>query len=252
MLLLSKRQPSALLDQKQTVEFKKYSNNNRTEWKFIPNGAPWFGDFWEHLIGLTKRTIKCTLGKVCISMNMLETIVTEIEGTMNNRPITFISTDIQDLTPLTPSHMLHGRRLDSLPDEVTLENSVISVNLHVKLNRNDQRQNKLLQHFRNRWKHKYLMSLREYHRTTGKNDQSILVGDIVLVHNDSSIQVGDIVLVHNDSNRIKWKLAIVRELISGRDGLVRSAVIKTENGITNRPIVKLFPLEVRNNENEPK
>ena len=108
----------------------------------------------------------------------------------------------------------------------------------MKLNKNVPRQNELLQHFRNMWKHEYLTSLREYHRTTGKNDKSV--------------RVGDIVLVHNDSNRIKWKLAIVRELISGRDGLVRSAVIKTENGITNRPIVKLFPLEVRNNENEPK
>jgi hypothetical protein len=48
----------------------------------------------------------------------------------------------------------------------------------------------------------------------------------------------------------RWKseylpaLAIVTRLISSKDGLVRSAVIKTKHGMTNRPITKLFPLEV--------
>ena len=29
-----------------------------TEWKFIPNRAPWFGGWWERLIGLMKNAIK--------------------------------------------------------------------------------------------------------------------------------------------------------------------------------------------------
>jgi len=33
------------------------------EWRFIPKHAPWFGGFWEHLIGLTKSTLKKTLGR---------------------------------------------------------------------------------------------------------------------------------------------------------------------------------------------
>ena len=37
---------------------------------------------------------------------------------------------------------------------------------------------------------------------------------------------------------------MVEELIVGGDGLVRAANIRTSNGKTNRPIVKLFPLEV--------
>ena len=42
-----------------------------------------------------------------------------------------------------------------------------------------------------------------------------------------------------------WKLAVVQDLVRGKDGLIRSAVIKTDTGITNRPIVKLYPLEIR-------
>ena len=33
------------------------------EWKFIPKRAPWFGGFWERLIGLTKTSLKKVLGR---------------------------------------------------------------------------------------------------------------------------------------------------------------------------------------------
>ena len=43
---------------------------------------------------------------------------------------------------------------------------------------------------------------------------------------------------------VYWKLAVVESLVAGNDGLVRSANIRTKNGITNRPVLKLYPLEV--------
>ena len=33
------------------------------QWKFIPKRAPWYGGFWERLIGLTKMALKKVLGK---------------------------------------------------------------------------------------------------------------------------------------------------------------------------------------------
>ena len=45
-----------------------------------------------------------------------------------------------------------------------------------------------------------------------------------------------------------WKLAVVQELIRGKDGLIRTAVVKTDTSVTNCPIVKLYPLELK----EPK
>jgi len=44
--------------------------------------------------------------------------------------------------------------------------------------------------------------------------------------------------------RIKWKLAVIEGLNKGSDGFVRSADIRTANGKTNRPIARLYPLEV--------
>ena len=45
----------------------------------------------------------------------LLTVVTEVEATLNSRPLSYILTeDLEE--PLTPSHLLVGRRLGSYPD----------------------------------------------------------------------------------------------------------------------------------------
>ena len=43
----------------------------------------------------------------------------------------------------------------------------------------------------------------------------------------------------------------IQGLIEGVDGLVRAANIRTSTGRTNRPITKLYPLEVCTNEATP-
>ena len=45
-----------------------------------------------------------------------------------------------------------------------------------------------------------------------------------------------------------WKMAVVTDLVTGRDGLVRAATLRTANGTTNRPITKLYPLELNETE----
>ena len=51
-------------------------------------------------------------------------------------------------------------------------------------------------------------------------------------------------LVHDDCPRMNWKMAIVEGLVTGNDGRVRSATIRTSSGVTNKPVMKLYPLEV--------
>lgn len=80
-----------------------------TEWKFIPKGAPWYGGFWERMIGLTKTTLKEIIGSKCIRMETLQTVITEIESTLKDRPITYVSSDVNEPERLTPSHLLCGK-----------------------------------------------------------------------------------------------------------------------------------------------
>ena len=95
------------------------------QWKFIPVRAPWYGGFWEHLIGMTKSVLKKILGRSFITFEALQMLAVEIEGALNDHPLTYLSADISDPDPLTPSHLLYGRRIMSLP-YTTVEDGEIS------------------------------------------------------------------------------------------------------------------------------
>ena len=145
------------------------------------------------------------------------------------------------MDPLTPAHLLYGRRITSPPYEFVENDEVDDPTFgdESSVRRLDKRQALTLQHFKSRWRHEYLTSLREYHKkTTGYGTTK------------QRITVGDVVLVQDDGPRINWRLAVVEELIVGRDGLVRAAHVRTVNGRTNRPISKLCPLEVCSTETQ--
>ncbi|XP_069105792.1 uncharacterized protein [Argopecten irradians] len=192
-------------------------------------------DFWERLIGLTKNCLRKVLGRAYVNYDLLMTVITEIEAILNDRPLTYIGADVTELSPLTPSHLLYGRRINSvlypLQDTEDENDNFFDMDTHRILNKEMDRRFQLIEHFWKRWRQEYLTSLREFHRASGSNSQVI--------------KVGDIVQVHDDSPRTTWKIAVVEDLVYGRDNLVRSAVIRTSSGITNRPIIKLYPLEVR-------
>ena len=86
-----------------------------TSWKFIPRRAPWYCGFWERMVGLTKNCLKKVLECLYINYALLQTIVVEMEEHFSNRPLNYISSDISDLEQLTPSHLLYGRQIKSLP-----------------------------------------------------------------------------------------------------------------------------------------
>ena len=62
-----------------------------------------------------KRCLRKTLRNAKLSFEELMTILTEIESTINSRPLTFVSSEELE-EPLTPSHLICGKRLCSLPD----------------------------------------------------------------------------------------------------------------------------------------
>jgi hypothetical protein len=92
----------------------------RIEWSFNTLKAPWQGGFFERLVKSVKRCLKKILGKACVTYEELLTILTEIECVLNPRPLTYVSTeDLEE--PLTPSHLLCGRQILSVPSGDTSE-----------------------------------------------------------------------------------------------------------------------------------
>ena len=209
------------------------------DWQFIPRRAPWYGGFWERLIGLTKQAIRKTLGRSFISLQQLQTIVVEVESMLNDRPLTYVNSDLQDLQPLTPSHLLYGRRIQQAPrplEDQEEENDPSFVD-GVDLRKRVDKLTQLISHFSSRWKREYLTSLREFYKTSRQGKQLIRTGDVVIVHEDNK-------------PRLQWRLAVIEDLIEGKDGQVRAAHIRTSNHKTTRSVAKLYPLEVHSEECE--
>ena len=72
--------------------------------------TPWWGGFFERLIQNTKRCLRKTLRNAKLNYDELHTVLVEVEGTLNSRPLTYVSSDDPE-EPLTPSHLMYGRRI---------------------------------------------------------------------------------------------------------------------------------------------
>ncbi|CAC5384300.1 PABPC [Mytilus coruscus] len=70
----------------------------------------------------------------------------------------------------------------------------------------------LIEHFEKRWRMEYLTGLREFHRVAG--DQS------------AHVKVGSVVQIMDNSPRMMWKLAIIEDVITGNDGVVRAVKLR--------------------------
>jgi len=174
---------SSLLE---SEELKEMLGRQGVQWKFIPKRAPWYGGFWERLVGLTKMSLKKVLGRANVSLLVLQTLVIEIEATLNDRLLTHVLCDIAHLESITPAHLLYGRRITYLPHRWVEDDEVVDPTFGEDndIERKAKQLGSILQHICLRWRHEYLTSLREFHRASGNNNQRIAFGDVVLVHDD--------------------------------------------------------------------
>ena len=95
------------------------------------------------------------LGKALLTFSELNTLLVKIEGVINSRPLTAVSDDHRDPSPITPSHLTIGRPLNELPD-------VSHKNLEESSKRIMERYlylQRLLNHYWKRWRQEYLHHL---------------------------------------------------------------------------------------------
>lgn len=71
------------------------------------------------MVKLVKRSLRKVLGNAKLTYEELLTVVTEVEGVLNSRPITYVYTDATE-EPLSPSRLVTGRRVATLPDSCQL------------------------------------------------------------------------------------------------------------------------------------
>ena len=89
------------------------------KWIFNPPGASHMGGVWEHQIRTVRTILHALLQQQQVDDDTLNTVFCIAENIVNGRPITKLSDDPSDDTPLTPNHLLLLRSGPVCPPCVT-------------------------------------------------------------------------------------------------------------------------------------
>jgi len=199
--------------------------NATPQWRFNPPAAPWWGGWWERLVGSMKSCIRKSLGRSTISRVELETLLVEIEGCINSRPLTnFDPNEPENL--LTPNHFLVGKMMHEKSHVDDFEAPMSASDLS---DAHDARTT-ALNRFWDIWSTHYLKSLRPL---------------VSRFRSRGAPPVGSVVMIRDDNlPRLQWPLGVIEENYRGRDGLIRAMKVRTSNGSFTRPIQRLYDLEV--------
>ncbi|XP_077282251.1 uncharacterized protein LOC143908459 [Temnothorax americanus] len=194
-----------------------------TRWEFNPPGAPHMGGKWEAVVKSVKFHLRRTIGETLLTTEELTTLLTQIEAILNSRPLEPLSDDPEDVSALTPGHLLIGGPLTTIPEPSLIDLATS------RLSRWQLIQQRV-QQFWAQWSVHYLQrqqAISKWH------------------HSNNNIKVGSIVLLTDErSPPCKWPLARVTALHPGKDGLTRVVTLKTATTTLTRPSAKLAILPI--------
>ncbi|XP_058839042.1 uncharacterized protein LOC131694586 [Topomyia yanbarensis] len=196
----------------------KFCADKGMRWHFSPPSAPHFGGLWEAAVRSAKHHILRVLGNNPVTPEDMNTLLIQVEGCLNSRPITALSTDPNDLEPLTPAHFLVGTSLQSIPEPEYEDIQTNRLNRWQLMQRN-------LQDFWTRWRREYLSQLQSRIKRWRPPIQ---------------VEVGKLVIIQDDNQPpLRWKMGRIHAIHPGDDGVVRVVTLKTATGMLTRPVEKI-------------
>lgn len=204
-------------------EINDFLANQNIKWEFIIPRAPHQGGIWEGGIKSVKSHMKRVLGNTSLNYEDFITLLAQIEATLNSRPLSPLSTDPSDLTPLTPGHFIIGKPLCALPEPNYIDTSQNRLTRYQHIQR-------LMQTFWKRWSLEVIPELQR--RTKWFR------------HLPTLLQPDAVVLIQEDNlPPLQWSLGRVAEVHSSQDHIPRSATVLTPNGkLIKRSVHKLCVL----------
>jgi hypothetical protein len=209
----------------------KYSD---IEWRMTPPLAPWAGGIYERLVSLVKVAFRRSVGRKVLPLTQLQTLVVEIEAVLNNRPITFVSDEMDAPLALRPIDFLIPKI-----EPILMEPRVGDADPNFRPSGPENlaylwaSSTQVLNNFWEMWSRDYLLLLRQRTKVQHRHPR-IMAKEFP--------QIGHIVIVEMEEfPRNLWPLGKIISL----DASGRSAKIRMGNGrIWGRPVNKLAPLEV--------
>ena len=204
-------------------EIQSYGTKRDVEWVFNPPCSSHMGGVWERLIRTVRKVMTGILSNSKLTDDSLSTLFCEVETIVNSRPITKVSDDVNDMSALTPNHLLLLRQGPVPPPGIfdPYDSDTCRKRWkHVQF---------LANQFWQKWVKSYLPELQKRHKWLDQQ-RNVVVGDIVLI-------------VGENTPRVLWPLGLVIEAEPSQDGLVRNVKIRTKATVLTRPIHKLVLLE---------
>ncbi|XP_071950981.1 uncharacterized protein [Antedon mediterranea] len=188
---------------------------------FNPPSAPHFGGLWEREVRSIKCALKGVLRDRVVPDVVLRTVLTEVEGIMNSKPLGYASSEIADIDPVTPNMLLMGRRDPALPMVVYDESEL-------KRRRNWRHSQVLADQFWRQFIRSYLPTLQRRQKWQ-KEVENLEVGDVVMI-------------VDPQLSRSQWPVGVVSALYPSSDNRVRVVDVRVNKKAYRRPVAKLVKL----------
>lgn len=159
---------------------KKMQNSllqKHIKWSFNPPHESHFGGIWERCIRTVRKILHALLREQIAEDERLVTFMCEVESIMNNRPITPVSSDPNNMEPLTPNHLLFLKSEVTLPPSLFKSEDLFSSCTWKQVQY-------LADIFWRRWSRKYLPLL-ELRQKWVSPRRNFAIGDVVLVATES-------------------------------------------------------------------
>ncbi|XP_077974458.1 uncharacterized protein LOC144430402 [Styela clava] len=198
-----------------------YLLQKNIKWIFQTPASSHHGGVFERQI----RTIRKIFNAICceqvLTDESLRTLMCECENIVNERPITTVSNDPKDLTPLSPNNLLLMKEEPMLPPGVFDPKDMYA-------RKRWKQVQYLADVFWKRWRKEFLPLL-QCRQKWNKVQRDLQKDDIVLV-------------VNENQPRNTWLLGRVIETYQDSKGRVRSVGVQTKYSIFQRPVTKLVLL----------
>lgn len=215
-------------------------------WKFNASRAPWWGGFYERMMGMIKLHLALLFKERDFNTELaFRSTIEVIQNIINSRPLVQASEDDRsDSTFITPNHFIKMNPETELFRSFHFDLEKIRVRSLTGREMKKRLQD-IRQFHQQLWDDfiiRYLAELRKFHANRSPNSledvSKLKVGDIVLVQPESSFK-------NSKHFKLEWPKARVTSIPVGPDTRYRKVFIETiPNGIKlERTIQKLCRLE---------
>ena len=191
-------------------------------WQFNTPSAPHTGGIFERMIRSAKTAFYAIAKQKDLNDEELNTTFIIVEGILNSRPLTTVSNDPRDLSPLTPASFLK-------PGADGMQRDAAPVMVEPKHQERWHQLQKLMDEFWNRFCNEYTSRLQKYPKWLKERPE---------------LKVGDKVIVLENKARGFWPIGLIKQVFPGSDGLIRTVEVEFDKGSYVRPIHKVIPLKI--------